>query len=133
MNHYHTWIYKLLYNILSSIKLTPFWMLLVLVCSSLMMYDLLVYSIPSLNLLCDMPLKTKPTHLNRIGCVCISFQQIGWIDFVLALSYDNSLYELPNLRQILSVSNLVLEITTLFLQILKWLYPRPANGKKPIL
>ena len=28
--------------------------------------------------------KTRgPTHLNRTGCICSSFQQIGWIDFVL--------------------------------------------------
>ena len=27
----------------------------------------------------------RPTNLNRIGCICISFQQIGWIDFVLVL------------------------------------------------
>ena len=26
---------------------------------------------------------TGPTHLNRTGCICSSFQQIGWIDFVL--------------------------------------------------
>ena len=32
--------------------------------------------------------KTKtrgPAHLKRIGCICISFQRISWIDFLLVL------------------------------------------------
>ena len=27
----------------------------------------------------------RPTNLNKIGCICTSFQQIGWLDFVLVL------------------------------------------------